>query len=194
VSGPACGICSDPALSLAIATLRGEGLTIEKVADRVKRPQSSVQRHLRHADTGRKRERRGGRPRKSDDKSHCSYCGFVTDAVDAQGLLKRAERLLWIAEGIASQAQADKDAKLTLAAVDRAAKALDVLARATGLIGDGGTNVVVSLGQQQRMTLETALQTILEQIPNEERQVQALRALQNFLQPQIPVLPAAIDA
>jgi hypothetical protein len=118
LSGPACGICSNPALSLAIATLRGEGLTIEKIADRVKRPPSSVQRHLRHADTGRKRERRGGRPRKSDDCIHCSHCGFVTTAVDAQGLLKRAERLLWIAEGIASQAQSDNDARLTLAAVE----------------------------------------------------------------------------
>jgi hypothetical protein len=37
---------------------------------------------------------------------------------DAQSLLRRAERVLWIAETIAAQAQRDDDARLALQAVD----------------------------------------------------------------------------
>ncbi|MHB8433259.1 MAG: hypothetical protein ACYDCA_06620 [Candidatus Tyrphobacter sp.] len=57
-------------------------------------------------------------------------------------LLKRAERILWIAETIAAQAQRDDDSRLALMAVDRARSALETMMRATGMIGGDGQVVV----------------------------------------------------
>ncbi|MGA8475811.1 MAG: hypothetical protein WB681_12185 [Candidatus Cybelea sp.] len=73
---------------------------------------------------------------------------------DPQSLLRRAERLLWLAETIAAQAQRDDDARLALQAADRARSALETMMRATGLIGgDQQINVTVDARRQVMATL-----------------------------------------
>lgn len=74
-------------------------------------------------------------------------------STDAESLLKRAERLLWIAETIAAKAQADDDARLALQAVDRARAALETMMRATGQIGGDGTSTTVIDARRQAITL-----------------------------------------
>jgi hypothetical protein len=68
-------------------------------------------------------------------------------ATDAETLLRRAERLLWLAETIAAQAQKDDDARLALQAVDRARASMETMMRATGMIG-GDVTVTVDARTQ----------------------------------------------
>jgi hypothetical protein len=75
----------------------------------------------------------------------CSACGLSATAADAESLMRRAERLLGIAEEIAAKAKRDDDARLALMAVDRARASLEVMMRASGMIGgDVTVNVVHS--------------------------------------------------
>jgi hypothetical protein len=78
---------------------------------------------------------------------------------DAQSLLRRAERILWIAETIAAQAQRDDDARLALQAVDRARSSLETMMRATGLIGGDSQFTVQIDARQQPMANLAGLST-----------------------------------
>ena len=77
----------------------------------------------------------------------CSACGLSLTETDATSLLHRAERILWISETIAAQAQRDDDSRLALQAVDRARSALETMMKATGLIG-GDAQVTVNIDQR----------------------------------------------
>ena len=93
------------------------------------------------------------------------------EATTPEALLRRAERLLSLAEGIAASAQASDDARLALMAVDRASKALELLMKAHNMLGSDAANVVVTLNAEQRhvQTFSEALQAVLTEIPERER-------------------------
>jgi hypothetical protein len=173
-----CSICSDPAVRTGVDQLLSEGHSRRDIEAKVGRSKSSIDRHAAHskrAKAAKSAKRSGrlhslspdensvqagrgaGRPRKTPTDGRCAACGLVSEGVEPQTLLRRTERLLSLAEGIAAQAQADEDSKLALMAVDRASKALDILARATGLIGDGGTTVVID---QRKVEVAAAVATL----------------------------------
>jgi hypothetical protein len=159
-SEPRCLVCNDAATRVAVNELNAQGLSIRDIAGRVKRSRSSVHRHIEHST----REKPGASGKRSVGRalSHagrvaegrCPTCGLSMTETDPQSLLRRAERLLWLAETIAAQAQRDDDARLALQAVDRARSALETMMRATGLIGgDQQINVTVDARRQVMATL-----------------------------------------
>lgn len=142
---PRCSICQSAAARTAVDALIAQGKSIRDVAGQTKCTRSSIHRHVGHSS----REKTGGASRKSGGSAtssqarrisagRCSTCGLSAGETDAQSLLRRAERILWIAETIAAQAQRDDDARLALQAVDRARSSLETMMRATGLIGGDG--------------------------------------------------------
>lgn len=145
---PKCAICIDPALSIAVKELRADGLGIVTIAERLKRSKSSVHRHLQHQqEATTKPASRGPRGKLSqtgrrDKAGRCSSCGLSATASDTESLMRRAERLLWLAETIAAQAHEDNDARLALMACDKARQALETMMRASGMIGGDGSVVV----------------------------------------------------
>lgn len=113
-----CRVCSEPAVRIAVDELRAQNLSLREIAARMHRSKSSIGRHLQHVENPR---RRGARKRGTNAsqagrlaKDRCQTCGTSMTSTDAESLLKRVERLLWIAETIAAKAQADDDARLAL--------------------------------------------------------------------------------
>jgi hypothetical protein len=85
--------------------------------------------------------------------------------------MRRAERILWIAETIAAQAQRDDDARLALQAVDRARSSLETMMRATGLIGgDATVTVNVDYGKQVVQLFESFPETTVRALQRGECQ------------------------
>jgi hypothetical protein len=208
---PQCTICADKATRIAVDRLSSEGRSQRDIAKAIGVSKSAIHRHQHHArkpgaKAKRARQQKSvqadpGANRRRKNKAvqgRCVACGLIPDGVDTQTLLRRAERLLGIAEGIAAQATADEDSKLALMAVDRANKALDTLARATGMIGDGGANVTVNVGAQQTVkTFEEGLRIVLAQIEDDRRKsavlsyLSAARAGRDF--PDFGSLPPVIE-
>lgn len=56
------------------------------------------------------------------------------EALEPKALVRRAERLLNLAEGIALKAEADNDNRLCLMSLDRAQRSLDSLLKVAGLL------------------------------------------------------------
>lgn len=157
---PQCQVCKEAATRIAVDQLREQNLSIRAVAQRVRRSKSSVERHLKHAEKPSRRGKRAKREAASQagraGQDRCESCGVSMTSTDPEALLKRAERLLWIAETIAAKAQADDDARLALQAVDRARAALETMMRATGQIGGDGTTVNVALVDERAVMAKIA--------------------------------------
>jgi hypothetical protein len=156
VREPKCSVCDDPAAVLAVKELRSQGASIRAVAERLKREKSAIHRHLRHADLPPKPRTRSRDPKTSQTgrrakAGRCSTCGVSVENPEPSSLLKRAERILWIAETIAAQAQKDDDSRLALMAVDRARASLETMMRATGLIGGDGTTINVAIDARRQL-------------------------------------------
>jgi hypothetical protein len=146
VKEPKCRVCSDPAAVVAVRELRDDGLSLTSISQRVKKSRSSIDRHLKHVDAPKPPSHGHGRnvsqTRRRAKAGRCSSCGVSVENPEPSSLLKRAERILWIAETIAAQAQRDDDSRLALMAVDRARGALETMMRAVGMIGGDGQVVV----------------------------------------------------
>ena len=149
---PMCAVCQNPALAVAVKGLRADGSSLTAIAERVKHSRSSINRHLKHSETPKgpdptkpSSRGRGGLTfqTKRGKAGRCTSCGLSMAAGDAESLMRRAERLLWLAETIAAQAHADEDSRLALQAVDRARSALETMMRASGMIGGDGLVVNV---------------------------------------------------
>ncbi|HEX4014106.1 MAG TPA: hypothetical protein VHX17_09500 [Candidatus Cybelea sp.] len=97
----------------------------------------------------------------SSSDGRCAVCGLSATETDAASLMRRAERVLWLAETIAAQAQRDDDSRLALQAVDRARGALETLMRATGLIG-GDAQVTVQVDARRQLMANLGALTVDE--------------------------------
>jgi hypothetical protein len=152
---PQCLICIEPATRVAVDELRSQGLSIRDIASKTRRTRASVHRHLRHAagkpgSVGAQAVARTSSQARRSTSGRCAACGLMMTATDAESLLRRAERLLWLAETIAAQAQKDDDARLALQAVDRARASMETMMRGTGLIGGEG-QVTVNIDARKRV-------------------------------------------
>jgi hypothetical protein len=142
-----CKICADADAIVAVAELRAKGASVRDISHRLSRPKSSIARHILHALAGKKpncaatsltgsekrRVSHAGRKAGRIADRRCRTCGLLAEDADPKQLVTRAERLLWLAEQIAAQAQKDDDARLALQAVDRARSSLEMLLRVHGL-------------------------------------------------------------
>lgn len=134
--------------------LAEESVSLADVASRFGVQKSSLHRCLQN------HQPRAGRAQKPSDKpagatgrtkgsspsrsvsetadGRCSACGQLTtdaEALEPKALVRRAERLLNLAEGIALRAEADNDSRLCLMSLDRAQRSLDSLLKVAGLLG-----------------------------------------------------------
>lgn len=127
-----------------------EGISLGDLAFRWSLSKASVHRHVTNhipREKGEKRTNSLGNkgPRikaaptsRNAEDGRCSSCGQVTgdgEALEPKALVRRAERLLNLAEGIALRAEADNDNRLCLMSLDRAQRSLDSLLKVAGLIG-----------------------------------------------------------
>lgn len=199
-----CSICAHPELATITKAL-AQGVSYRDISSRYKITAASVHRHAarclrlvrRSEKSGASQTQAGNRDSsRFDSEGRCQSCGLSTTETDAASLMKRAERLLWIAETIAAQAKEADDSRLALQAVDRARAALETMMRATGLIGGDSMTVIVNAQQRAEMTYREALEIVVNQIDGEKRQVEALRIWTAFLEGhdyQLPALPATIE-
>lgn len=172
-----CSVCQSAQTSSISKDLMA-GASLRDIANRYKVGAASVGRHLTNCLKQRRREQvapqeaRKARQHKAasspspvsrlDDR--CSKCGLSMTASDAEMLLKRTERLLWLAETIAAQAHQNQDSRLALQAVDRARAALETMMRATGLIGgDAQVNLTIDARKQ---SLHLMSQLSIEELRN----------------------------
>ena len=164
-----CSICSHPQ-SAEITKALTSGGSLRAVAERFKANHASAGRHLRNclktrrsAEQGKsdagKRDRDSSIPSGADSSrfvteavDRCPSCGVLSNDPDPRGLIRRAERLLWLAESIAAKAQKDDDARLALQAADRARPMLEQLLKVHGLLQPDGATIV-----DQRQVHLTAL-------------------------------------
>jgi|HubBroStandDraft_5_1064220.scaffolds.fasta_scaffold594127_1 hypothetical protein len=93
-------------------------------------------------------------------------------------------------EGLIVQAQADKDYRLMLSAIDRARQALELTMKAVGMLQ---SDVAVTVNVEQ-MTTQRALDVLLSTISGEARQVQFLRIVNAFAESRDYELPLTIEA
>ncbi len=138
-----------------IAKELAQGVPFSDVAFRFNLKKSSIARHavncLHMVRSGKKQvsraktphsvrendlKRRSYRPASSQRTGRCDACGLSRDEIEPEALLRRAERILWLAETIAARAHAEDDSRLVLQAVDRARAALETMLKATGAIAD----------------------------------------------------------
>lgn len=133
------------------------------LAERFKVSTMSVQRHRinclrfpRRAERSARpvavADRRGAKrnaPKDAGDAAgRCAACGIDASTPDQTALLRRAERLLHNAEAIVAKAVEDGDSRLVLQGIDRARSSMELMMKATGLIGSDGTTVNVDARRQ----------------------------------------------
>jgi len=153
---PKCLICGDQAVRIAVEQLHSQSKSIREISALTKRSRASVWRHIKHSGKSAEKpaaSRKSGAVRNAAQArqraaGRCGACGLSIAETDPQSLLRRAERLLWIAETIATTAQRDDDARLALQAVDRARSSLETMMKATGQIGGDG-QVTVNVDQRK---------------------------------------------
>lgn len=182
-----CSICRDRASLVAVGELRSQGVPVRQIASRLKLAKSSVQRHLGHAEgPGLDRSRTSGRKLSQAGRGasgRCQTCGTALDDADPKALVKRAERLLWLAEAIAAQAQRDDDARLALQAVDRARASLEQLMKVHGLLQpEGAVNLTIDARKQNAMVLGAAPEATLRFIADQSVTLEELAACAEFVQ------------
>jgi hypothetical protein len=148
--GRACSICRHPEVG-AIQRAIGEGVPLVDVCSRFEGiKKSALHRHMTNH-TGRPTEKRASRPsgigshNRPGKKSHpadgrCDHCGqLVGESADGRlepkDLIRRAERMLWTSETVATRALDGDDNRLVLLALDRVKSALETLMKAHGMLG-----------------------------------------------------------
>lgn len=145
--GRKCSTCSHPEL-VAIQLEVAQGVPYSDLGARYGLQKSSISRHFaNHVPRGNAATRSHSRGRKdgaavkdsatSRSTGRCESCGQVTndgEALEPQALVRRAERLLNVAEGIALRAEADNDNRLCLMSLDRAQRSLEALLKVAGLL------------------------------------------------------------
>jgi hypothetical protein len=140
-----CKVCADADAIVAVGELRTKGLSIRDIATKLRRPKSSIARHIRHAEAGKKsgsiglestlrRVSHAGRKAGRDAAGRCPTCGLVADDADPKALILRAERALHYGETIVMKAVADDDDRLALQGLDRIRSALELLMRCHGML------------------------------------------------------------
>jgi hypothetical protein len=92
--------------------------------------------------------------------------------------VRRAERVLFISEGIAAQAQASDDARLALQSVDRCQRSIEALAKMAGLLAPDNQTIVVTQDTRDKLTAEQAIAAIVAEIDGEAMQSAFLEAMQ----------------
>jgi hypothetical protein len=148
----ACSVCKKMDANLARDIARAE--SNRTIADRHNLTPSAVQRHRVNCNQARHqavREPSKAAARKSDktgrfdSDGRCPSCHQVTDdkeTLEPDALVRRAERLLAVAENIATRAEADNDNRLCLLALDRAQRSLDTLCKMAGLLKPDSVTIV----------------------------------------------------
>jgi hypothetical protein len=186
--------------------LRAQGHSLQTIADQLSSlfpgagpfTKSTVFRHLRKQEKDYDKAAGAGAKRKrfkrneSATPGRCASCGFSSEATDAASIVRRSERLLWVAEGIAARAQADNDARLALMAVDRGNKSLELLARETGVIG--GDGVTVNIDQRKVEIATAAVQSlptpVLEIVRLNPTDAEIYRAIEVIMEGRLSLPPA----
>lgn len=160
--GRACSICRHPDVG-AIQREIGEGVPLVDVCSRFEGiKKSALHRHMTNH-TGRPTEKRASRPsgigshNRPGKKSHpadgrCDHCGqLVGESADGRlepkDLIRRAERMLWTSETVATRALDGDDNRLVLLALDRVKSALETLMKAHGMLGP---DVQVNIDNRQQ--------------------------------------------
>lgn len=160
--GRACSICIHPEVG-AIQRAVGEGVPLVDVCSRFEGiKKSALHRHMTNH-TGRPTEKRASRPsgigshNRPGKKSHpadgrCDHCGqLVGESADGRlepkDLIRRAERMLWTSETVATRALDGDDNRLVLLALDRVKSALETLMKAHGMLGP---DVQVNIDNRQQ--------------------------------------------
>jgi hypothetical protein len=160
--GRACSICRHPEVG-AIQRAIGEGVPLVDVCSRFEGiKKSALHRHMTNH-TGRPTEKRASRPsgigshNRPGKKSHpadgrCDHCGqLVGESADGRlepkDLIRRAERMLWTSETVATRALDGDDNRLVLLALDRVKSALETLMKAHGMLGP---DVQVNIDNRQQ--------------------------------------------
>ncbi|MGC2407035.1 MAG: hypothetical protein WA431_11565 [Candidatus Cybelea sp.] len=92
--------------------------------------------------------------------------------------MRRAERVLFISEGIAAQAQASDDSRLALQSVDRCQRSIEALAKMAGLLAPDNTTVIINESAKVRMTADEAIAAIVGEIDGEAAQSAFMESLQ----------------
>lgn len=130
------------------------GGTNRSIAERFKVSTMSVQRHRTNCLRLPGRIEKKAAPFAPVDvagterNGRCAACGVDASAPDQTALLRRAERLLWHAEAIIGKAVTDGDSRLVLMGLDRARASMELMMKATGLIGSDGTSINVDARRQ----------------------------------------------
>lgn len=168
---PKCLVCGEPATKIAVDQLRAQGSSIRDIAEKVGRSSSSVGRHVLHSKepAGKKLANSKARSNRAESAQtgRCPTCKQIVGESDQMlappEIVKRAERVLFISEGIAAQAQAGEDLRLCLNAVDRCQRSIDTLARISGLLQpDSSTTVNIAIDNRRKSEALLAQLTIEE--------------------------------
>jgi hypothetical protein len=164
-----CSVCANPQLAAVTRDLAA-GVPYRDIAATYSLPRATLQRHaveclrLRRNPGSSKegspqpklrpvKEKLGGgigqagkidrsRPVAPDDEGRCPSCGLLSADPDPKALVKRAERLLWLAESIAAKARKEDDARMALQAIDRARPMLEQLLKVHGMLQPDGATVI----------------------------------------------------
>jgi hypothetical protein len=167
-----CGICIDPSKTAAVNELRAQGVPFRDIAGRLKIPKSSVARHAQHSGLSPRRAaaRKPSRKPSQTGQSRldrCRSCGISKVATDVESLILRAEWVIWTAETIAAQAQANEDPRLTVMATDRVTRGVELLLKVRGALQpDGAVTVNVDARMQVAQMFESLPETTLRALQN----------------------------
>jgi hypothetical protein len=189
-----CSICSHPQ-GAAISKDLAAGASIRSAASRFGVTPAAVHRHLGGCLKVTRREKapeKPGRDRSSvkagkvsrfapplqseADEGRCDTCGISQADPKPDGLIRRAERLLWLAEQIAVKADRDEDARLALQAVDRARMGLEQLMKVHGLLGSDAitvdnrsVNIYEALTPEERRIAREEISAMIAELREGER-------------------------
>lgn len=152
-----CTVCAHKKSSDITKSLTA-GVSLSAISERFKVTKAAAHRHLvnclritRRAERvgGDAAAREGVRVSSRFENGRCQECGTQLEDANPQSLVKRAERLLWLAETIGAKAQKDDDARLALQAVDRARASLEQLLKVHGLLQPDGA-VTIHVDQRKQ--------------------------------------------
>lgn len=155
-----CSICtSDKLLEIQAAIV--QQVPFANVASQFGLAKSSVHRHAqrhmgrsprgntspRPTNGGSGFAKLKGRPAGSrPTDGRCPQCQQLTgdgnEALGPEGIIRRAERVLFMSEAIAIKAEASDDSRLALLAVDRCQRSIDTLAKIAGLLKPDNVTII----------------------------------------------------
>jgi|HubBroStandDraft_6_1064221.scaffolds.fasta_scaffold423347_1 hypothetical protein len=152
--------------------MRAQGIAFRDIAGRLKIPKSSVARHALHAGLSPRRAAARKPSRKPSQTGpsrldRCRSCGISKVAPDVESLILRAEWVIWTAETIAAQAQANEDPRLAVMATDRVTRGVELLLKVRGALQpDGAVTVNVDARTQVAQMFESLPETTLRALQN----------------------------